>query len=153
MASEEKRGKLSEEQLREFYDAFCVFDKKHKGHIGNNDIKLLMRSLGFNPTETEVENLCMKVDYDGNGKVDFNEFIDLMLELENPELDQQSYLEAFRAFDNTGRGYVNSSLIREILVDVMGDRKKDRDYILQIFQLDKDRKVSYDEFKMMISST
>ena len=67
-----------------------------------------------------------------------------MLELENPELDQQSYLEAFRAFDNTGKGYVNSSLIREILVDVMGDRKKDRDYILQIFQLDKDRKVSYD---------
>ena len=49
----------------EFHDAFCVFDKKHKGHIGNNDIKLLMRSLGFNPTETEVENMCMKVDYDG----------------------------------------------------------------------------------------
>ena len=50
----------------EFHDAFCVFDKKHKGHIGNSDIKLLMRSLGFNPTETEVENMCMKVDYDGN---------------------------------------------------------------------------------------
>lgn len=24
-----------------------------------------MRSLGFNPTANEVENMCMKVDYDG----------------------------------------------------------------------------------------
>eukprot|EP00112_Aurelia_sp_Birch-Aquarium-sp1_P000893 Seg1087.4 transcript_id=Seg1087.4/GoldUCD/mRNA.D3Y31 product=Calmodulin protein_id=Seg1087.4/GoldUCD/D3Y31 len=149
----EKRAKLSEEQIREFHDAFSVFDKKHEGHIGNNDIKLLMRSLGFNPTEMEVENMCMKVDYDGNGQVDFNEFVDLMLELENPELDQQSYLETFRAFDNTNKGYIQASLIREILFDVMGKREKDREHVIRVFQLDKDRRVTYPEFKLMIAST
>ena len=79
----------------------------------------------------------------GNGQVDFNEFIDLMLELENPELDQQSYLETFRAFDNTNKGYIQSSLIREILFDVMGKREKEREHVIRVFQLDKDRRVTY----------
>ena len=80
----------------------------------------------------------------GNGKVDFNEFIDLMLELESPELDQRSYMDAFRAFDNTNRGYINSALIREILVDVMGQREKEIQHIINVFRLDKERKVSYE---------
>lgn len=86
----------------------------------------------------------------GNGKVDFNEFIDLMLELENPELDQQSYLDAFRAFDNTNRGYINSALIREILIDVMGQREKDIRHIIKVFQLDIERRVSYEGTAMKI---
>ena len=86
----------------------------------------------------------------GNGKVDFNEFIDLMLELENPELDQQSYLDAFRAFDNTNRGYINSALIKEILLDVMGQREKEIQHIINVFHLDRERKVSYEGKLMQI---
>lgn len=82
--------------------------------------------------------------FKGNGKVDFNEFVDLMLELENPELDQQSYLDAFRAFDNTNRGYINSALIREILTDVMGQRVKEIQHIIKVFHLDRERRVSYE---------
>eukprot|EP00794_Sanderia_malayensis_P020357 gene20357-22365_t len=134
--------KLTDEQLREFHDAFSAFDKKHKGYIGNRDVKLLMRSLGFNPTELEVDNLCMKIDVDGNGKVDFHEFINLMIELENPEVDQQSYIEAFRSFDNTNKGYIHSSLIKEILLEVMAKRShKDKQQIVKVFRLDQDRRV------------
>ena len=80
----------------------------------------------------------------GNGQVDFNEFVNLMLELENPELDQQNFLDTFRAFDNTGKGYIQSSLIREILSDVMGQREKDKEHVFNVFQLKKDRKVSFE---------
>ena len=67
-----------------------------------------------------------------------------MLELENPELDQQNFLDTFRAFDNTGKGYIQSSLIREILCDVMGQREKDREHVFNVFQLNRDRKVSFE---------
>lgn len=67
-----------------------------------------------------------------------------MLELENPELDQQSYLDAFRAFDNTARGYINSALIKEILTDVMGHREKEIQHIINVFHLDREWKVSYE---------
>lgn len=67
-----------------------------------------------------------------------------MLELENPELDQQNYLDTFRAFDNTGKGYIQSSLIRDILNDVMGEREKDKEHVFNVFHLNKDRKVSFE---------
>ena len=49
----------------DFHDAFCAYDRRQEGYIVHSDIKLVMRSLGFNPTEREVENVCMKVDMDG----------------------------------------------------------------------------------------
>lgn len=80
----------------------------------------------------------------GNGQVDFNEFVALMLELENPKLDEQNFRDTFRAFDNTGKGYIQSSLIREILSDVMGQRQQDKEHVFNVFQLNKDRKVLFE---------
>ncbi len=37
-----------------------------------------MRSLGQNPTEAELQDMVAEVDADGNGKIDFAEFRDLM---------------------------------------------------------------------------
>ena len=37
-----------------------------------------MRALGKNPTEDEVLNLLMKADVDGNGTIDFEEFVKMM---------------------------------------------------------------------------
>ena len=37
-----------------------------------------MRSLGQNPTEAELQDMVNEVDADGNGTIDFPEFIQLM---------------------------------------------------------------------------
>jgi len=34
-----------------------------------------MRSLGQNPTATELQDMINDVDVDGNGTIDFNEFL------------------------------------------------------------------------------
>ena len=49
-----------------------------------------MRALGKNPTEDEVLNLLMKADVDGNGTIDFEEFVKMMkteVSTENSALD------------------------------------------------------------------
>ena len=49
-----------------------------------------MRALGKNPTEDEVLNLLMKADVDGNGTIDFEEFVKMMkteVATENSALD------------------------------------------------------------------
>lgn len=37
-----------------------------------------MRSLGQNPTESELQDMINEVDADGNGTIDFPEFLNLM---------------------------------------------------------------------------
>ena len=37
-----------------------------------------MRAMGQNPTEDELNNMVMEVDLDGNGTIEFPEFLEMM---------------------------------------------------------------------------
>ena len=53
----------------------------------------MMRSLGQNPTEAELQDMINEVDADGNGTIDFPEFLSLMAR----KMKVPSSSEAFRA--------------------------------------------------------
>ena len=40
-----------------------------------------MRSLGQNPTDTELQDMINEVDADGNGIIDFSEFLTVSIRL------------------------------------------------------------------------
>ena len=50
-----------------------------------------MRAMGQNPTEEELNNMVMDVDLDGNGTIDFPEFLEMMKQKAN-EVDQGAEL-------------------------------------------------------------
>ena len=50
-----------------------------------------MRAMGQNPTEDELLNLVMEVDIDGNGTIDFPEFLDMMKK-KATEVDEEADL-------------------------------------------------------------
>lgn len=47
--------KLTEEQIAEFKEAFSLFDKDGDGTITTKELGTVMRSLGQNPTEAELQ--------------------------------------------------------------------------------------------------
>jgi calmodulin len=51
-----------------------------------SDLGLLVRSLNLNPTEAEIAEMQNDVDPDGTGKVDFPEFISLMVLILNRKI-------------------------------------------------------------------
>ena len=62
-----------------------------------------MALLGKNPTEEELLGLVMEVDIDGNGTIEFGEFIDLMRHNSLDVLDEEADLRmAFKMFDSNG---------------------------------------------------
>ncbi len=69
---------LTEEQIAEFKEAFSLFDKDGDGTITTKELGTVMRSLGQNPTEAELQDMINEVDADGNGTIDFPEFCTLM---------------------------------------------------------------------------
>ena len=53
---------LSQEQIAELKEAFALFDKNGSGVIMAKDLGTVMRSLGYNPTEAELQEIINKGD-------------------------------------------------------------------------------------------
>uniref|UniRef100_A0A2C9LU79 EF-hand domain-containing protein n=1 Tax=Biomphalaria glabrata TaxID=6526 RepID=A0A2C9LU79_BIOGL len=56
---------LTEETIAEFKEAFSLFDKDGDGTITTKELGTVMRSLGQNPTEAELQDMINEVDADG----------------------------------------------------------------------------------------
>ena len=51
--------------IAEFKEAFALFDKDGDGSITTKELGTVMRSLGQNPTESELQDMINEVDADG----------------------------------------------------------------------------------------
>ena len=82
-----------------------------------------MRSMGQNPTEDELLALVMEVDINGDGTIDFQEFLGMMKQKAN-EADQESDLkEAFMIFDRDKNGYIDMKELKQVgQVDITTQR-------------------------------
>uniref|UniRef100_A0A674H311 Calmodulin 2 n=1 Tax=Taeniopygia guttata TaxID=59729 RepID=A0A674H311_TAEGU len=83
----------------EFKEAFSLFDKDGDGTITTKELGTVMRSLGQNPTEAELQDMINEVDADGNGTIDFPEFLTMMARKMKDTDSEEEIREAFRVFD------------------------------------------------------
>ena len=77
MTRPKKRTELTEEQKQEIKEAFDLFDTDGQG-IESKELKLAMRALGFQPKVEELKAMIAEIDKNGNGVIDFPEFLNLM---------------------------------------------------------------------------
>uniref|UniRef100_A0A671XU27 Calcium binding protein 7 n=1 Tax=Sparus aurata TaxID=8175 RepID=A0A671XU27_SPAAU len=69
---------LPEDEVEEIREAFKVFDRDGNGFISKQELGMAMRSLGYMPNEVELEVIIQRLDMDGDGQVDFEEFVTLL---------------------------------------------------------------------------
>uniref|UniRef100_A0AAR5PC58 EF-hand domain-containing protein n=1 Tax=Dendroctonus ponderosae TaxID=77166 RepID=A0AAR5PC58_DENPD len=93
---------LSEDQVAEFKEAFMLFDKDEDGMITMAELGVVMRSLGQRPTETELRDMVNEVDQDGNGTIEFNEFLQMMSKKMKDADGEEELKEAFRIEESIG---------------------------------------------------
>ena len=89
-----------------------------------------MRAMGQNPTEDELNNMVMEVDLDGNGTIEFLEFLEMMKQKASA-VDQEGELrflylfeifwlihsnirEAFRIFDRDKDAFISMKEIKNV---------------------------------------
>jgi len=74
------RRKIQEdEDERELKEIFRVLDKEKKGEVNTNELRWILKSLGDELTEEEIDDMIADVDTDGSGWVDYDEFSKLMM--------------------------------------------------------------------------
>ncbi len=56
-----------------------MFDTSGSGTIEAKELKVALRALGFEPTREEITSLIGNFDKDNTGRIDFHEFLDIMI--------------------------------------------------------------------------
>lgn len=55
-----------------------MFDRDRNGYIDTKELGAVMKSLQLKPNEAELKDMINEADADGNGTMDFTEFLALM---------------------------------------------------------------------------
>ena len=72
-----KKTKESELEMR---DAFSALDRNKNGYISPNDLRHLLYCMGENYSLEEINELLQEIDQDGDGFINYQEFLRLMYE-------------------------------------------------------------------------
>ncbi|WVY93886.1 hypothetical protein V8G54_032974 [Vigna mungo] len=125
--------------------AFCCITTKELGTV--------MRSLGQNPTEAELQDMINEVDADGNGTIDFPEFLNLMARKMKDTDSEEELKEAFRVFDKDQNGFISAAELRHVMTN-LGEKLTDEevDEMIREADVDGDGQINYEEFvKVMMA--
>ena len=66
----------SEEEILE---AFKVFDKDGNGFISAAELRHIMTNLGEKLSDEEVDEMIREADIDGDGQINYEEFVKMMM--------------------------------------------------------------------------
>ena len=75
----------------------------------------MMRSLGQNPTESELQDMINEVDADGNGTINFPEFLKMMARQIGQVENEEDIKRAFKFFDQDGNGFITAVELENVM--------------------------------------
>ncbi|KAK7337905.1 hypothetical protein VNO77_18496 [Canavalia gladiata] len=142
---------LRDDQVGEFLEAFCLLDKDGDGCITIEELGTAIRSLDENPTLEELQIMMNEVDTDGNGTIEFGEFLNLMARKMKESEAEEELKEAFRVFDKDQDGYISPSELRSVMRTI-GEKvtEEELEQMVKEADLDGDGLVDYQEFVRMM---
>ncbi|KAF1870812.1 hypothetical protein Lal_00030121 [Lupinus albus] len=143
---------LSVEEVEIIKDIFTLMDTDNDGRVTFEELKSGLRKVGSQLAEPEIKMLMEVADVDGNGVLDYGEFVAVTLHLQKIENDEHIH-KAFKFFDKDGSGYIELGELQDALTDESGET--DVDVLTDIMcdvDTDKDGRISYEEFVAMMKT-
>lgn len=146
---------MEKEKLRAVFD---FFDVDGNGTIDVQELREVIRSLGNNPTEAELDQIINDADQDGSGTLDFEEFCAYLAGGDSlthgKGTDSREIVESFRIFDTARNGMIAVDDFREVMM-TMGDRlpADQVEEMIKMCDVDSDGTINYENFIAMVSDT
>ncbi|XP_047043431.1 calcium-dependent protein kinase 21-like [Lolium rigidum] len=135
------------EELDKYVQMFHLMDKDKNGNLSLEELMEGLHINGQPVPESEIRMLLEAADTDGNGTLDCDEFVTVSLHLKKMTNDE--YLTAaFRYFDKDGSGFIELDELRQEL----GPNEQAILEIIRDVDTDKDGRISYQEFELMMKS-
>ena len=139
---------LSKKEKKNLLEIFQSFDTNKDGVLSKREILNGYKAImPFDDATKEVEKIMNTVDLDGNGTIDYNEFV-LATINKKKLLDKEKLEQTFKLFDKDGNGFISKEEIEEVLGTYI-----DSNELNKLFkEVDKngDGQISLVEFKEMM---
>ena len=128
------------------------------GEITTKELGTVMRSLGQNPSESELQDMINEVDSDNNGTIDFpgaqyikkrlavsfvltillhTEFLTMMARKMKDTDSEEEIREAFKVFDRDNNGFISAAELRHVMTSI-GEKLTDDEVDEMIREADQD---------------
>jgi len=151
MAGRRSRVELSEQQRTEIRQAFDLFDSEGSGVIDADALRVVLRALGFEPRKEEVNAMMGSV---GASKIDFNEFLELLIQKMSEKDTKEDAMRAFRQFDLDQQGHISFTNLRAVARE-LGETMTDEQIREMITAADHDNDgfINANEFMNVLSKS
>ena len=141
---------IPEDKINEYKEAFDMFDRDKQGTISCDEIYKIMKNYGNPMKKEEIEYMIEEIDEDGDGEINFEEFVTMMEKQTNiiDETEEDAVLLAFKNFDRDHDGKITNFEFKYILGQI-GDGRFSNEEINLLFKeadLDADGMLDYQDF-------
>ena len=143
------KTKKEELDRKEFEKQFINLAGNIHSSIDKNALKTLAKNLDQNYSEQEVERLIEEIDEDGNGKIEFEEFLNT---LANKSVgDENIVKQAFAILDRTDSGYITLNDLKHAML-CLGENYTNEEIneMISLVDDDQDGVINFQEFNKLI---
>ncbi|KAM1404861.1 hypothetical protein ACFX2I_013308 [Malus domestica] len=132
---------------------FQMFDRNGDGRITKHELNDSLENLGIFIADKELFNMIEKIDVNGDGCVDIDEFGELYQSIMDERDEEEDMKEAFNVFDQNGDGFITVDELRSVLSSLglkQGRTIEECKRMIMKVDMDGDGRVNYKEFKQML---
>ena len=143
-----KKFVLNEDQMNLLREAFDLFDMEKTGNIDYHELKLTLKAFGFKIKKSEIINLMKSSESNmSNGKINFDEFIEIMTEKFSERNPREEAIMAFDLFDEEKKGKINFKNLKKAVKEI-NENLTDSELkaIIEEFDRDNDGYITKDDF-------
>lgn len=143
---------LSVEEVAGLKETFEMMDTNKRGKINLEELRLGLLKSGQNVPEADLQILMEAADVDGDGTLNYGEFVAVSVHLKKMANDEHLH-KAFSFFDRNQSGFIEIEELRNALNDEVDTNSEDViNAIMHDVDTDKDGRISYEEFAAMMKA-
>ncbi|KAL3506727.1 hypothetical protein ACH5RR_032109 [Cinchona calisaya] len=132
---------------------FQVFDRNGDGRITRKELNDSLENMGIFIPDKELAQMIEKIDINGDGCVDIDEFGGLYQSIMDERDEDEDMREAFNVFDQNGDGFITVEELKSVLQSLglkQGRTVEDCKNMIMKVDVDGDGRVNFNEFKQMM---
>ena len=141
---------VSKEDRADLLKQFLFWDKNKDGVLNKEEIIISYKNVYGSIDEDIVENMIKSIDLDGNGVIDYNEFLNCTMNRDKI-LSKKNLEYAFKAFDKDGNGSISIDEIMSIFKKTSNNvDKKVFEKMMKDADNDGDGAIEFEEFNSIM---